>query len=186
MAIILHKNLPDAQLHECKGAAGASSGKVPIATGAGAATFRYINPRGAIHFVNVASPYVLTYPSAFTKLAPTTVASGTAIECTEASTARLTYTGTGNIQARIIANLSIDQSIGANRDLELSIYKNGTIVAGSNIVTTAPSGMKQLITSMIDVTLTTNDYVEAFIKNNGASGDVNVYTYFLSMSSTRS
>lgn len=186
MAIILHKNLPDAQLHECKGAAGATSGKVPIATGAGTATFRYLNPRGSIYFVNIASPYALTYPSSYTKLAPTTVASGTAIECTEASNGRLTYTGTGNVQAHIIANMSLDQSVGANRDLELVIYKNGTIVTGSNIVTTAPSGVKQLITSMIDVSLTTNDYVEAFIKNNGASGDVNVYTYFLSMSSTRS
>lgn len=181
-----HKNLPDSQLHESKGASGASSGKVAIATGAGTATFRYLNPKGAIHFVNIASPYVLTYPAAFTKIAPTTVASGTAIECTEASTARLTYTGTGNIQARITANLSIDQSVGANRDLELVIYKNGTIVAGSNIVTTAPSGMKQLITSIIDTTLASNDYVEAFIKNNGASGDINVYTYYLSLASTRS
>lgn len=37
-----HKDIPDAQLHQIKGAASASSGQVPIATGAGTATFGFL------------------------------------------------------------------------------------------------------------------------------------------------
>lgn len=39
MADVLHRNLTGADLHECKGAATASSGQVPVATGAGTAVF---------------------------------------------------------------------------------------------------------------------------------------------------
>ena len=38
-----HKDIPDAQLHQIKGAASASSGQVPIATGSGTATFGFLN-----------------------------------------------------------------------------------------------------------------------------------------------
>ena len=38
-----HKDIPDAQLHQIKGAASASSGQVPIATGAGTATFGFLD-----------------------------------------------------------------------------------------------------------------------------------------------
>lgn len=39
MADILHSNLTGADLHECKGAASASIGQVPVATGSGTAPF---------------------------------------------------------------------------------------------------------------------------------------------------
>lgn len=38
-----HKDIPDAQLHQIKGAASASSGQVPIATGSGTATFGFLD-----------------------------------------------------------------------------------------------------------------------------------------------
>ena len=38
-----HKNIPDAQLHQIKGAASASSGQVPIATGSGTAAFGFLD-----------------------------------------------------------------------------------------------------------------------------------------------
>jgi hypothetical protein len=40
---IEHKNIPDAQLHEVKGAASATSGQVLMATGSGTATFQTLN-----------------------------------------------------------------------------------------------------------------------------------------------
>lgn len=181
MANISHKNLPNAQLHECKGASAASAGKVSIANGAGASVYSYHSVSGSTAFVNTSTPYVLTYPTTFTKLAPTTIASGVAVEVTEATTARVTYTGTGNLVARLIANISMDHAAGANRDIEIALYKNGTIVPRSNIVTTAASGFKQLITSIADVTLVTNDYIECYAKNNGASGDINIYTFYLTL-----
>lgn len=38
-----HKDIPDAQLHQIKGAVSASSGQVPIATGSGTATFGFLD-----------------------------------------------------------------------------------------------------------------------------------------------
>lgn len=38
-----HKDIPDAQLHQIKGAASASSGQVPIATGAGTTVFGFLD-----------------------------------------------------------------------------------------------------------------------------------------------
>ena len=179
MANISHKNLPNAQLHECKGASAASAGQVSVANGAGASSYKYINPHGAVSFVNIASPLTITYPSAFTKVQPTTTAAGNSVQFTEANTARLTYTGSDNVVGKVVANLSVDQSIGADRDIEIAIYKNGSIITNSNIITTSPSGMKQLITSVALVSLATNDYLECYIKNRGASGDVKVYTFYL-------
>lgn len=185
MATISHKNLPNAQLHECKGASAASLGQVSIADGAGASAYKYANPRGSIYFVDISTPLSITYPAAFTKITPVTVASSTNVEVTEANNGRLTYTGTDTLDFRAICNLSVDQSVGANRDIHLALYKNGSLVPGSTIVTTAPSGLKQLITSLFDVNLATNDYIEAYIKNNGGSGDINVYTYYLGLMGAR-
>ena len=38
-----HKDIPDAQLHQIKGAVSASSGQVPIATGSGTAVFGFLD-----------------------------------------------------------------------------------------------------------------------------------------------
>lgn len=38
-----HKDIPDAQLHQIKGAASASAGQVPIATGSGTAAFGFLD-----------------------------------------------------------------------------------------------------------------------------------------------
>lgn len=179
---IQHSAISNADLHECKGASAATAGQSIIAGGAGTATFKYANPHGSIYFENIAAPYVLTYPTVATKAAPTTTASGTALEFTEATTARLTYTGADTIDMRIIFNVSLDQASGANRDVVLYIYKNGSVITGSSAINTTSSAVKVLTTSVFDIpNVATNDYFEAYIKNTGASGDVNIYTFVLTM-----
>ena len=179
MAVVQHKNITNADLHECKGASAATVGQVLIATGSGTATFQNIIPRGSSYFVDLAAPYTLAYPAVYTKLAPVTTSTGTNVNYTVSTSGRLTYTGTRTLATRIVFNISLDQAIGANRDIELAIYKNGSVVPGSQIVNTTTSTLKVLTTSIIDVNLATNDYVEAYVKNAGASGDVRVYSYYL-------
>lgn len=171
---IQHKNIADADLHEIKGAAAAAAGKVPTASGAGAAPFGYANPIGSTYFVNYAAPNVIVYPAAYTKINPVTTPAGVSIETTEGTNARITYTGAATSKFRVLANVSMSQNSGANRDLGLKLHKNGTAIAGSEIFTTASSGVIQLITSIFDISLATNDYIEAFVINKGASGDVSV------------
>lgn len=179
MAVVQHKNITNADLHEAKGASSATVGQVLIAKGDGTATFQNITPRGSSYFVDLATPYILAYPSVYTKLAPDTTSTGTNVEFTVSTSGRLTYTGTRTIAHRIVFNISLDQVSGSNRDIELAVYKNGSLIPGSTIINTTSSALKILTTSIIDVNLATNDYVEAYVKNAGAGGDVRVYSYYL-------
>lgn len=174
-------------IHVCKGADTAAVGQLPFFNGAGGQVNAYSNPYGMCYFVDstLAAPYVLTYPSAYTKLAPTTIAGGTSIEVTEGTNARITYTGLYATKARVICNVSLDQSVGANRDIGLKIYKNGGEVASSEIFTTTPSGLKQLITTITDLSLVQNDYLECYVRNFGASGDINIYSFVLNLIGVR-
>ena len=180
MATTSHKNLPNSQLHECKGASTASVDQVLIAKGDGTATFKYVNPHGAVYFSNLATPKTITYPSAFTKCDPVTTASSMALQFTEATTARLTYTGTDTMDVRVLANICLDQSVGADRDIYFRVYKNGSFVGGSETAVTTQTGKKTNINLTFDIpTVATNDFIEIYLKNNGASGDVNIYSFYL-------
>lgn len=201
--------MTDPNLHEPKGASTAASDKVYVADGSGSGSWVKLGPKslsnlttngtagqfvivdgagnfdlataahGSIYFYNIASPYTLTYPSAFTKLAPTTTAKGSASNITEGTNARLTYTGTTTGKLDIVFNLSLDQASGSNRDVELALYKNGTLVNGSNVVITTTSGQKHSLSCHADVTVVNTDYVEVWAKNLGGSGDVRVYAMSL-------
>ena len=178
---IQHSAIADADLHQCKGAATAAAGKVPIASGAGTATFGFANPSGAISFINYAAPYVLAYPAAYTKLAPVTSAGTIPIEVTEGNNARLTYTGTATTKFKALCNLSFSQASSAARDISIALHKNGVIVGGSEVFIDTTSAIITQVTSMFDVSLATNDYIECFALNRGASGDISFYSFVLSL-----
>ena len=199
-----HKNIEEADLHESKGASTATINTVPISNGAGsttwgrplpygsdtAATGTYFvsngsgggtwkkPPYGSIYFENIGTPYSLTYPSSFTKLSPTTTPSALNYLVTEGVNAKLTYTGPGEVM-EVTATLSAAQASGADRDLHFKLYKNGVAVGGSSAVITASSASKRFVTLSADVSLATNDYIEVYTKNLGASGDIAVYTFSL-------
>ena len=175
-----HVNIADPNIHEPKGVATAAVDTVYYANGAGSGSWKLVFPHGSTTFVNLSTPYTLTYPATYTKLAPTTVASGTSEEFTEATTARLTYTGTPSRHARIVCDISFDQVVGANRDIEFAVYKNGSVISSSSVVCTTVSGAKVISTLFADSTAVTNDYFEIYCKNAGASGDVRVYSFNLS------
>ena len=176
---IQHKSIPDADLHEVKGAAGALIGKIPIATGAGTAPFGYANPIGSISFINYAAPYSIVFPTAYTKVSPVTTATGVAVETSEGANARVTYTGALTSKFRITCNLSVSQTSGANRDIGIKLYKTGAALAGSEIFQTTTTGVIHLTTTIFDTVLATNDYIECYIQNKGASGDVLIHSFVL-------
>jgi hypothetical protein len=209
LANIQHSAIPDGQRHEPKGISTATNKQVYIANGSASGAWSKIGPislsgvttngtvgqfvavdgagnfvlasapSGSIYFYNIGTPYTLTYPSVFTKAAPTTVASGTAVLITEGTNARLTYTGTVNALLDVVFNVSLDQASGASRDIEVAIYKNGSLVNGSNAIVTTTTGEKHNLACHADVSVVTNDYLEVYVKNGGASGDVRIYTFSL-------
>jgi len=210
MATIAHKNIPSAQAHEPKGIESAVNKTLYIANGSGSGAWSKIGPQslsgvasngvsgqfvavdgagnfvlasapsGSVYFYNTATPYTLTYPSAFTKAAPTTTGSGTPTLITEATTARLTYTGTAATSLDVAFSVSLDQASGGARDIQAAIFKNGTVVPGSHGIITTTSGEKHIIACHADVAVVQNDYIEVYLKNDGASGDVRVYSFSLS------
>lgn len=170
-------------IHVCKGADTAAAGQLPFFNGAGGQVNAYSNPHGMCYFVDstLAAPYVLTYPSAYTKLAPTTIAGSTSIEVIEGTNARLTYTGAYATKGIIVCNISLDQASGADRNIGIQLYKNGSALAGSEIFTTTTTTLKQHLSAAFTVPLVQNDYIEAYAKNFGGSGDINVYSFTLDL-----
>lgn len=204
MPSVQHSAITDPNVHEPKGVAAATVNKVYVSSGTGSGTWQKISPpqfagiasngqagdtvtvdgsgnfvltgtpHGQVHFFNLASPYTLTYPSAYTKLAPTTTVGGIPSNFTEANTARLTYTGTDSVPMSIKYSVSLDQTSGASRDLVVAIYKNGSVSNGHSVVTTT-TGEKHNMGGVHTVTMATNDYIELYIQNTGASGNIRLY-----------
>jgi hypothetical protein len=70
--------------------------------------------------------------------------------------------------------VSLDQTSGTNKDIVIAIYKNGSVSNGYSITTTQ-SGQKHTLSGVHTVNMSTNDYVELYVLNNGASGNIRVY-----------
>ena len=204
MATVQHSAITDPNIHEPKGVAAATVNKLYVSTGTGSGTWKKLSPpqlsglttngqagdtltvdgsgnfvltgtpHGSVHFYDLVTPYTLTYPSAFTKLAPTTIAGGIPSNVTESTTARLTYTGTDTVPMTVSYSVSLDQTSGADRDLILAIYKNGSATNGYAVVTTS-TGQKHNLSGVHTLNMATNDYVELYILNNGGSGNIRLY-----------
>jgi hypothetical protein len=204
MATVQHSAITDPNIHEPKGVAAATINKVYVSNGTGSGTWQKLSPpqlagittngqagdtitvngsgnfvftgtpHGQVHFYNLASPYTLTYPSSFTKLAPTTTAGGIPSNFTESTNGRLTYTGTDTVPVSISYSVSLDQTSGADRDLIVAVYKNGSVSNGHSITTTQ-SGQKHNMSGVHSVSMATNDYIELYILNNGGSGNIRLY-----------
>lgn len=209
MANVSHASLTGANLHEPKGVAAATANKVYVSNGSGSGTWQKLSPpqlsglttngasgqvvsvdgagnfifagapHGQVHFFNIASPYTLSYPASYTKLAPTTTAGGTPSDFTEATTSRLTYTGTDTVPMSITYSVSLDQSAASSRSIVVAVFKNGVIDNGRSVSTVT----KDIISNMVGVhtvTAATNDYFELYAYNTGVSGDIRVYAMQIS------
>lgn len=195
-------------MHEPKGVDSATTKKVYVANGAGSGSWVKLGPQslsnlstngsagqfvsvdgagnfalttgahGQTDFYNLTTPYSLTYPSVFTKLAPTTIAGGNPEAMTEGTNARLTYTGPDTVALNIQYNVSLDQATGSARDIVLAVYKNGAILNAHSVATTT-SSVKAVLSGIATATATTNDYFEVYALNAGASGDIRVYAFLL-------
>ena len=178
---VQHSEITDPNIHEPKGASTAALGQVYAADGAGSGDWYIIDARGSVGFSNITTPLTITYPAAYTKVNPVTTASGFSREVTESASSQITYTGTSNKPLEIIANLYIDQSSGANKDIRAAIYKNGSIISLSEAIVTTVTASKVNIVLTAAVLAVTNDYFEVYIRNEGGSGDLKLYSFRLSL-----
>lgn len=206
MANVSHASLTGANLHEPKGVASATSNKVYVSNGSGSGTWQKLSPpqlagfttngaagqvvtvdgagnfvfagapHGQIDFFNVSTPYTLTYPATYTKLAPTTTAGGVPSDFTEGTNARLTYTGTDTVPISFTYSMSVDQSVGTSRNIVIAIFKNGVLTNGRSIATVSNNTINNIAGTNV-INAATNDYFELYAYNTGVSGDIRVYSY---------
>ena len=172
MANVNHSSLTDPYLHEPKGASTATAGEVYIANGAGSGSWtelsRYVS--GFVDFSAV-SPYAYQHSvtTAYTALNPTFSLEGTnGFTASGTPNARLVYTGAETIKGPINFTFNYKNDSGTSKDLELVFYKNGAVMNGGHIIVTASSGSWESATLTDFATLSTNDYVEVFVKGSAA------------------
>lgn len=179
---VQHSTITDPDIHEPKGVASASQGQVYAADGAGSGDWSIIDARGFVGFSNIAAPLTITYPASYTKVNASTTVGGFPREVTEATTSRLTYTGTDTKPIEIEARLSLSQSTGSTKEVRLAIYKNGSIVSLSETPVSLVTAIKSIVTLKTSLLAATNDYFEVYVRNDGGSGDLALYSFNLSLS----
>lgn len=137
---------------------------------------------GAIYFNSYATPSTIDIVTQdiYTKVTPTTTALGDSTDITEATTARLTYTGTVPRHLRVLASLSLDQVSGGTRVVSAAVFKNGVILQQSAIyISTTSSSIINASIIVDTVSTNTNDYFEVYIKNITGVEDIRVYNLYL-------
>lgn len=171
MATIEHSSLTTGELHEPKGIVGASSGEVYVANGSNSGAWMPADSHiaGYIDFDATTPAYQHSTTTSDTALNPTfSVASSKNFSGVTSPNARLVYTGTADVYALTTFVASVRQSSGTNKDIEITLAKNGAEVAGTRSIMTINSGFWLTYATSSILSLSTDDYVEIFIKADTA------------------
>tara|TARA_R110002020_G_scaffold133108_4_gene297060 strand:- start:14792 stop:15361 length:570 start_codon:yes stop_codon:yes gene_type:complete len=175
---IQHNTITGSDLHEPKGVAAAAANKVYVSNGSASGTWTTLStsvtafPKGRFFFYNTGSPYTMTYGGATQKLAPTTTASALASLVTEATSARLTYTGSPTTTVKLDFDAGVVQSTGSTKAITLAVHKNGSVITGSEIYLSTTTAENYNVSGSCLVSAATNDYFEVYAFNTGGSGNL--------------
>lgn len=171
MPTIQHNVLTAAELHEPKGASTASEGDTYTSDGAGSGS--WVHPvahfGGYISFDAATPAYQHSATTSDTVLNPVfTQTSANEFTAVSTPNARITYTGATTRSMFLMFNCSIKQASGGAKDVELIFYKNGVALDGSRVIRQANTGAWGSVSMHFDVELSTNDYLEVFVKGSAA------------------
>jgi len=171
VATIEHSTLSTGEIHEPKGAATASSGEVYVANGSGSGKWAPADSHiaGYIDFDASTPAYQHSTTTSDTVLDPTfSVASSKNFSGASTPNARLVYDGTEDVYGSLHFVASVKQASGGDRELELALFKNGTELNGTRSIMTIGSGKWSTFALNSITSLSTNDYLEVFIKADSA------------------
>jgi len=173
---IEHDAIADGERHEPKGIAAAAVNDVYLADGAASGSWQHMNPHAGMFYTNIGTGTTFTTPTTYTLLNMATTATQLD-EFTHNSLGRITYTGTETRHFHLAANLTVKHSTGTGQDVFFGWHKNGVLQTGGEAVQTADSANYDSISMHWDTVLTTNDYMELFVKV--ATGDSIIHTYYM-------
>jgi len=195
---IQHSAIPDADLHEPKGVAGASTGtvykangsgsgnwEVPIAgidtatagevfisNGSGSGSFAELNKYINLYagFDATTPEYSLATTTSDQILDPTTTTGlNNGFTIDTSPNLRIKYTDSENINSFITVTIATQQASGSGKDCEWAIFKNGSEITGSRVIRSLSNNDWGSITVSTATALTTNDYLEIKTKVSAAA-----------------
>lgn len=170
MANVNHSTLTDPYLHEPKGIASAGAGNVYVSDGAGSGTWTkdHSHINGYLAFDATTPAYTHSVLAGFTPLNPTfNMTNADGFSGLSSPNARLQYDDSNNSTAFLTFSFNYKNSSGADRDLEIAFYKNGTITNAHQIVTAVRNQWRSSTLSET-LSLSTNDYIEIFVKGDSS------------------
>lgn len=174
-----HKDIPDAQLHQIKGAVSASSGQVPIATGAGTATFGFLDwSQVANKPVNYGYQKVLSSSSSVNQTpaavnTPLQVVFGAAQATADVSITAgglVTFNTTGNYLVDIFLRFGRAGTTGTAIILN-RMLKNGAQTLNSTGASLSASAQTVPFSATIPMTMTYGDTLKLEIVRDGAGSN---------------
>lgn len=171
-----HKDIPDAQLHQIKGAASASSGQVPIATGSGTTVFGYIDwtqvankPTSSGYQAELSAfSSVNQNPSAVDT--PLQITFGSAQTTTDVSISAagvITFNTSGNYLIDIFLRFGRSTSTG-NAIVLNRILKNGAQILNSNGVILSAATQTIPFSAAIPLTMAAGDTITMEVARDSA------------------
>ena len=128
--------------------------------------------RGFMHMLDNTTATAITGTASYFRASGTTTAMATNSKFTMPSSNRLTYTGAFSQSFMISVNCNVRTSV-STQNINIIIAKNGTIITESEMTilcqagSTPSFGATQIVTEM-----TTNDYVELFVRNTSSVNNV--------------
>ena len=171
-----HKDIPDAQLHQIKGAASASSGQVPIATGSGTAVFGFLDwtqvankPTSSGYQAKLSAfSSVNQNPSAVdTPLQITFGSAQTTADVSISAAGVITFNTSGNYLIDIFLRFGRSTSSG-NAILLNRILKNGAQILNSNGVILSAATQTIPFSAAIPLTMAAGDTITMQVARDSA------------------
>ena len=171
-----HKDIPDAQLHQIKGAASASSGQVPIATGSGTTVFGFLDwtqvankPTSSGYQAKLSAfSSVNQNPSAVdTPLQITFGSAQTTADVSISAAGVITFNTSGNYLIDIFLRFGRSTSSG-NAILLNRILKNGAQILNSNGVILSAATQTIPFSAAIPLTMAAGDTITMQVARDSA------------------
>ena len=171
-----HKDIPDAQLHQIKGAVSASSGQVPIATGSGTAAFGFLDwsqvankPTSSGYQAKLSTfSSVNQNPSAVdTPLQITFGSAQTTADVSISAAGVITFNTSGNYLIDIFLRFGRSTSTG-NATILNRILKNGAQILNSNGVILSAATQTIPFSAAIPLTMAAGDTMTMEVARDSA------------------
>jgi len=172
---IEHKNITNADLHEPLDVSTAPVDAVYISDGLGSGNWEVPVIHGGWRYEAIGTGTTFTTPTTNTLINVVGVTTFLS-EFTNNGLGRLTYTGTKTRHSHLVFDVSLKHSTGAGSDIFFDIYKNGVSTGSENVVS-ADSTTYQHVAIHYDGQLSTNDYLEIFLRT--ASGNVIIHEAYM-------